>query len=522
MKFARLVLSAAVLIGGVSQAEEAPPAEAVPFIRLSLRTIGAIEEFAHKTGLATAPHQIADMLGAMFPMVGPKGVNLDHPVVVTMLAGSNIQAQQMAFFALPANDSSEFQKSLEAQGTKPLSAEHKLYVVRGMPFRFMDHYVVFGGTADAVKKLDEKALDETFKDSTALARLDIDAVTVRSKAPEALNAFLKAMEDAQKKRDADAPPVEDGVHDLAAQEYGRRLFSDYLKNTLDHFALEVVTGEANSLLLNVNLQPFAQRAAFEGPKPELPPGCLIEIHAPYSMTPTEAQLKEFLDLSVMRVDLPKGAKPEDKEALRKSILQMIELIFSGDAQSVGLSMKDGNPVLYGVKQFKNEINFAAQAKSLIETFKKAGASGVQSESMRFEEKPGADGTQNARLTFIEKGNDSGYVDFTQRGKTVFFSSARVGEHLPTLMNIKQAQDKKLSGVEGFIDPSAIVRMLSSDPTMPFFMMEKADLDHLLKGLGDKKITLTATCNEGLKISLKIPAETLKALTEEPPPPKHEK
>lgn len=493
---------------GMTSAEDAPAqkGEVTPFVYVSLRSASVLEQLAKKLSLPLPPAATAAGVSQIFPFLGEKGMNADKPVSVILLLGAGLKQQQQALFVLPAVDSSSFVTSVKEKGMQSVVKDADVYLINNMPFRFTKDYVLFGGTLDAVTKIDTQTVARPFSEGEVLARLVIDAKSVRAKDQAALQKFVD--DAARPKPNPLNLPKNDA--EAAGERFGRETVRDLMLKKLERLTVDLSSNDSG-LVLALQITPSSPLKLSALPRPGLPTTCLARMDlscaAPDFSSIVQDLFEKVLSGQKSRV-LP--ATDDERKIVGQYFRELMMLFLEADCSSWGINDEDGKVAGYVVKQFSEEYDFAAKALSLAELGKKAAAVLGEQQIVRLEKYVADDGTKVSRLIFGEAGVDNYCLDGAQVGKRVFMTiSADMGKRMKNIIGLPDDAVPAPAPVAGWVDPTALLTAMSKRPDAA---INPEMAKGMIKAFANRRVRVEASSGEqGLSVNLKVPFEVLTPL-----------
>lgn len=403
-----------------SFAQQAPAAEApAPIARASIASLkdvtGALEDMG-----VQMPMDFKGMMEAMFPFIGPGGIDNAAPLGVIFLGGPNLTEQERAVIAFPV---------AEGKATKADMAKLDAQAVEGHPDimrlgdqvnfrRTANHLLMYTGAAGALAKINPDVFAADYKQKGNLALISVDIAAARKLDPEGYKNFLNDMN-----TEAAADMVGKSAATLEGEKFGREMVTRFVES-LERLTLAVAIENEELHLKTWLTGPHLEgKRAFA--KPTFPADTFLQMHVVY---PNEKAANWSADLVASMPDeafTEDGERtPEQIQRERKLVTGLLKLFTGADAISVAGTMVKGKPVVYVVHQWTEDMDFAKELKDLVN----AGLA----HSMELKQDPGltmdtysVDGKtiQRVKLTNRKKPGEEMHIDFLQSGKTVYMTIA---------------------------------------------------------------------------------------------------
>lgn len=311
----------------------APPK---PFVRASIQSIKAAEQFLNQIGM---PMQLAPMIEHNIGLEAGSIV-ADRPVGMVVLSDKELlkvqdQGRQAMVLILPVASGKATIEQLRSSGFNEVIGSDD-FAQKGDNFvkRTADTLVV--AAVDRALNLTEEA---PFKADYAaapapLAALTVNFAAVKSSAPDVYKAILNNL----------APTQSSSRPEDAAIQAEHR---DTLEQ-LERISLQVAT-QANDVHLKTWWVPSTMDAPAAHPRPAFPAGLIAEIH----MSLPPGSLRQIMP-----------AIGGDESSRREAVGKLVDVLASANTLSLGVAASADNvPTLYIVEQFNGDADLPAAVKS---------------------------------------------------------------------------------------------------------------------------------------------------------------
>ena len=492
------------------KAEDAPPVpppvaapaqetSVVTAAKISIASFDALKDAINGLFLPLPPQLDPQNVEQQFGFLGKDGLDRTRPAAVYFQIGAEKLPQGKAIMlAIPATHPENFLNQLKAKNVPPVVAGKEIYLLKESYFRFTPNYILFGGTLDAIQKVDEAALAASFTGVDAIARVEIDQKSIRQQFPEVLEALYANL----KKRQA---PQNSGQ--AASQDYA----AAYMKK-MDTMKLEL----SNQLGLGLKLWITPGYAAIPPAlnAPGVPANCPGRLDFLVPSAGTGDWSKRLIEVAEEN-----GAFKDSKEGYMTPFMkEFVYMLAGGDGLSAGITNKNGEPVVYVVKQYTVDYNFATEAKKtadkgaeLVKAHPDADGKPA-SDPIKIETYQTEKGEPVTRVVVVDKGTVKGYFDALQRGKTVYMTfSPKDGKYLGDVTELPTA-NQLVPGLSAQVDVALFLETMAALPPEQLkekLPMSPEDLKELAQVFKGKPLTLSYEVKEANHlVALKIPPNVI--------------
>ncbi len=477
----------------------APPATDAPAKAAAVASVwvgseDAVKAAAAQVGFPLPPMVSLSVLPQIVPVLHAGDLRTDAPVGAVFIAGDDLGQQQSAAFALPVR-----------AGTVPLSgipnAEKTdaadTVDMGGVPVRRTADYVVLGGSAPVTAKLDVEPRAAAMTPApgggrTPLVWLAVDLAAWRVAAPE---QFAAAM-------DKVAAPGQTEAN--AGQKAGADWFAGVVRDKLDTFSLTVEqtrdpAGD-DGWTATATVEPFPVVRATHA-KPGLPADCVARADVHLSGEALSGWLKPMLDQA-------QDATPAENAVGMK----MLNACFLGDAETFGLGVTGGRPVIYCVTQRDHGggggTDLAADMASLDKDAVALGHGGADFRPVPY---TAADGKPVYRFTVHDHDAPMGYVDVGERGGKRYATYCPGDVHLVDALTPLPADGTFDTLGTGWVQVGGTIDVLTAlSPPAPGPAADR--LRQLSKLFGPARVAWAAKpAGRGAAFVAELPGPVLKAI-----------
>ncbi len=497
-----VALCLAGLLPGWIRAADAEKAATEPIVaEASFASISALVSQLKELGVPVPPTLSAEGIDGTFPFLG--GVDDKRPCSITFLARPDIPQSNRAFFSFPSKDPASYLAKLKEQGAKTAVEGQDVFPLGPIFIKFTKDRVIFGGTETALKFADDVALAKQYADGKTIAATWGDIKDIRKNHPEIIKAFIDDM----RKKDVDKPAETDG------EKFGREMVYNYFEKVLDRLELSVLKSTADSLAVRMLIAPPPPWNGADAPvaMPVLPADCAGRVDlvctAP-NRDIWDSGIKWVIDSGVSP---PKSSKVPEAD-IRGFIADYLAAHFSGEANSLGWTVKDDACVAYVVRQNSKEEDIEAILKKLAADATKLSAVDGEKEHLKVETYTTAAGAKVVRETLFDKEKPFAYIDFLSKGKRVYMtisdSDKKFVETMPLDQDVPNQQLKKGAYIQ--IDVAKTIDAVNKKQKTPL-PLPPALAASLAKAT--TPITFKAEpAADGLRCELALPVAIIKEVT----------
>jgi tetratricopeptide (TPR) repeat protein len=249
--------------------------------------------------------------------------------------------------------------------------------------------------------------------------------------------------------------------------------------------------------------------------PALPADSCFRLNVSHPETEISQWCVKITKLAVADMDDTGDLPADQQEQMQHFITEVLTLLAGGDAVSVGLAGRNHTPVVYLVKRYKGEMDFAARLDKLVKD-SAAFATLIGEEKMLASRKYKISGdTVVTRVELIGDGYVGGVVDVVQRGNTVWLTIAGdPGRYMPDLLAAKGKTTIE-PGISGYLDPPVLLEILCQDPSSPYHLMKADQRKAIAEKLGSKSVKWKTTFKDSTgRLDISVAGKTLAAVIEE--------
>ena len=491
----RTRLAAAVALAlSAATARAADPAAAGS---LWIGSQDAVRSAAAQVGVPLPPQFNVVTLEQMVPLFQPGDIRTDAPLGIFFVAADgDRQPDELYVLAVPVK-AGAVPLAKVPDGTKTAAAD-TVGAGAGSFVRRTGDYVVTGHAEKVLTGLPVQALSDAMKPAADLARRPVlsamfDLAAWKAAAPKQYDALM-----AQQDQQADAE-ADNGRR--AGAKFAKQMYSQLERVSLavDQLGPQGTGGWATTL----DLRPFPTgHATFA--RPGLPADCAAR-----------ADLQVPADtIKQMMASIPASS---DKASADEIALggKLMTAAFAGDAESFGVGLVNGKPVLYCVTQRAAPGDLAADMAAVTADAAKLPAAADPASYTPTTYKSAA-GDTVYRLAGHHHGKANGYLDVTAHGNMRFTTLSMADAHLVDgLASLPPESDPLDTIGQGWVKPGPLVDVVSAvnDAAGDAANGLPADKRQQLKQLlGDARITFAAKpSGTGAAFTAQIPESILKAI-----------
>ncbi len=494
-----LALAAAAALPQVTTTEDGD--KSVIYGSASLRSLAVLKKQAAALKVPALEFLKAEQLEKMFPFVGKGNVDEDRPIGLVLVGKKDIEEPQMMIFAIPVKDGTIPEAFFKDNNVEAFANAPDTFNLGGTVVRTMPRYFLLGGTPDSIAQFDAAAFVKYYKDAALLARINVDIKTLRKVVPDGQPPMLR--------KPMAAKPSNPG------QEMFVNFFKDLFRKRLDRVTATLSVTEDKNYVLSLSAAPFEVKKRPSYVLPALPADSCFRLnlsHPEAEITQWCARIGEF---AVGEMDDLKDLSADQRKQVQGFLTEVLTLLASGDAISVGLAGRNNTPVVYLVKRYKGQMNFTARVDKLVKDSASL-ATLIGEEKLLATRKYKIGGsTVVTRVELISDGHAGGIVDVVQRGNTVWLTFAdNPGRHMSNLLSAKGKTTVE-PGLSGYLDPPVLLEILSQDTSSPYHLMKADQRKAIAEKLGSKSVKWKTTFKDGTgRLDISVAAKTLAAAIEE--------
>jgi hypothetical protein len=410
------VLAAAVVAAGAgvpaARAEDKP----IQVLRASFQ-LGDTQKFLDDMGLHLPLSRMVKGNIEEAPFLGAGAIADDKPIgilgfALTLKEGENLDRAigRSIVLALPVNKGfATVDKLFDfAKGQDPTAAvagdtitTREVTAKRGADY-------LLGSNGDLVTQVADNPFKDDYKAAGTLGSATLDLAAVRKGFPKEVDEFWKE--------------VLRGSHsgDKSADEIAASLVR-FVREKVDKVdaVTASVTVEKEWLKGGLVVTPVHIKMAGPAlPRPTFPAGTILQLHVAYP----DAGSAGWAPLAISKLDFAKlddkgQLTDEQREQIKGIVERTAKLVLTPDAQSVGVTVEGGVPLVMVVNQYQKAGDFDKELRSIAKEINEMTVKAKEASPIDISEYD--DGDQKVtRVTLLDNEKPVGYVDVAQAGSKV--------------------------------------------------------------------------------------------------------
>lgn len=516
-KFCRRVVPVllACCLTGVALGQDKPP---VVVGRVSLSSIDDFSKFITDIGVPTSPTlNLKDGVEGM-PFVGQGSVDTSKPMGVSVLAGDPhklFPIQDSIISSAPINAGKVTAVNVTAAGGTAVEGTTDTFKTgggAGPTIRRTANYIhaAFGTDAFGLSSMNDAPFAADFKDVGNLFVITADFAAFRKAAPDAYQDLVKEITSLPRMVGIPTPDDSKPVQSVL--------------DKMDVFSLALAQ-DATDFHLRSTLapSPLASPAggAKEAPRPAFPAGTIARMHIVYPTAEAAAYVEKQL-AALPEDDFGMGMPPVYHQRAKDLVVKLASLNTRTDAVSLGVAMKEGQPVIYVVDQFSGEVDAIKEITDMVNEasgLAQEGA-GVKVEVQGATYTAGMQKVTRLTLTPDAAGAPAGapqekmVIDEIQVGKTLYVA-------LSTNVDGKYVVDLAAAGMEGKstalcmgeVDLGALLAAVPSTPAGNPGPSWAVMAQTLKAGWAGQKVswTVLTSAQNGMQTDVQVPKQVVRDL-----------
>lgn len=501
---ARAALLSLALLGTSQLARAADPSPA-PYVRVSIASIDAVNQFTSDLSLPM-PINIQNAIEGQFPFIGSGGLDTSKPLGAIFVAGENLPQQALALFVFPMSAGKGTIPDLTTKFNATPAENTTDTVIMGGSValkRTNDYMLMYVGDPVVLKDLGNNVFDSDYKIPGTLAHLEINGATARAAAPHMTQAFFDSLRTA-------GNPMGNPL-----SERTRLATQDFLANAIqsvDLFTLNLAK-DNNDLKLTATITPTFAKGKREFAKPNLPATAIATLNIVYPDAESAGWLPRLVD-KLKDDDLPVPASkltPDQVTSERATLKSVVKVLFAPDAQSAAIENRGGKVVVTMVNQYTDGTDAIGELqKDLSAIIDLDKATGTTTEEPTAAESTAPDGSKLLTISFPHASSDGPKQMFiSQNGGTAVFTISMEDTPTPTAVTLS-ATDKISDLLASHVDLSNVLAAAQSEGV--FAMLNPDQQKLVTDGLTGKSIDVVVSSDASanlLNVTATVPTSLLK-------------